>query len=65
MVLAVRDIRRGSAAMKLNDWLHPLHDASIGGLAARVLAVGAGAVPLFLFITGLLHWRRRVRQRPR
>ena len=65
MVLAVRDIRRGSAAMKLNDWLHPLHDASIGGLATRLLAVATGLAPLLLFVTGLLHWRRRTRARPR
>ena len=65
MVLAVHDIRRGNAASAVNDWLHPLHDASIGGLATRLLAVATGLAPLLLFVTGLLHWRRRTRARPR
>lgn len=58
-VLAVIDARRAGGATTVANWLHPLHDASIGGTATRVLAFVAGFVPAVLFVTGLLHWRRR------
>lgn len=60
-VLAVQDIRRAAAGSKVNNWLHPLHDGSAGGLAGRILAVLAGLVPLLLFVTGWLRWRMRRR----
>jgi uncharacterized iron-regulated membrane protein len=62
-VLAVLDAGRASGSTTINNWLHPLHDASVGGLATRILAVIVGLVPALLFITGLLHWRRRLRAR--
>jgi len=62
-VLGVYDARRMGAASTINGWLHPLHDASIGGMPTRLLAVVAGLVPLLLFTTGLLHWLRRRRAR--
>lgn len=62
-LLAVVDYRQGSASTTINTWLHPLHDASIGGLPVRILAVLIGLMPAFLLVTGLLHWRRRLRQR--
>ncbi|MFC3443275.1 PepSY-associated TM helix domain-containing protein [Sphingobium rhizovicinum] len=58
-VLAILDARRGSAATSIKNWLHPLHDASVGGLATRILAFLIGLVPAALFITGLLRWRKR------
>lgn len=62
-LLAKVDYRQASASTTINTWLHPLHDASIGGLPVRVLAVLIGLMPAFLLVTGLLHWRRRLRQR--
>lgn len=58
-VLAVHDVRRGSAASTVNSWIRPLHDGSIAGLWGRLLAVLLGVIPLFLFVTGLLYWRQR------
>jgi uncharacterized iron-regulated membrane protein len=58
-VLAIVDYRRGSAATTINTWLHPLHDAAIGGLPTRILVVLVGLLPGFLLLTGLLRWRRR------
>ena len=62
-VLAVHDLRSGNAATAVNSWVRPIHDGSIGGLWGRVLAVILGFVPLLLFVTGLLHWRRRIKAR--
>lgn len=62
-VIAVLDARKASASTTINNWLHPLHDASVGDLPTRILALLAGLVPALLFITGLLRWRtRRVHQ---
>ncbi len=58
-ILAVVDYRRGDPSSSFNTWLHPLHDAAIGGLPTRILAVLIGLLPGFLLITGFLHWRRR------
>ena len=56
-VLAVSDTARARPASTIANWLHPLHDASVGGLTLRVLAVLAGLAPLALFITGWRRWR--------
>ncbi|MCL6252080.1 PepSY domain-containing protein [Altererythrobacter sp. KTW20L] len=63
-VLAVQDVRQAAGGSTVNNWLHPLHDGSAGGLAGRVLAVLAGLVPLALLITGWLRWRMRRRKVP-
>ncbi len=60
-VLAVHDARRGNAATVINNWIRPLHDASVGGLGTRILGVILGLVPALLFVTGILHWLRRRR----
>jgi uncharacterized iron-regulated membrane protein len=62
-VLAVHDVRQGTASSTVNAWLRPLHDASVGGLATRVLGVALGFIPLALFVTGFLRWRRRAASR--
>jgi uncharacterized iron-regulated membrane protein len=46
-------------ATTLGNWLHPLHDGSVGGLTLRLLTVAAGLVPLALFVTGVMRWRHR------
>lgn len=58
-VLAVTDNRGANASGVVNSWLHPLHDGSAGGMVLRIICFVAGLVPLVLFITGWLRWRRR------
>jgi uncharacterized iron-regulated membrane protein len=58
-VLAVHDVQRGNAGTILGTWIRPLHDGSVGGLPVRLLAMLVGLLPALLFVTGLLHWRRR------
>lgn len=62
-VLAVHDMRQGSASTAVNAWIRPLHDASVGGLATRILGVLIGFVPAVLFVTGFLRWRKRAAAR--
>lgn len=56
-VLAVQD--RGQAPMsnRVLNWLHPLHDASVGGLTLRWLVALAGLLPALLCATGWWRWR--------
>lgn len=63
-VLAVFDARRHGLSTQVNNWLHPLHDASVGGLATRLLAFLVGLLPALLFVTGTLRWTRRSPRRP-
>ena len=63
-VLAIHDIRRGNAGTTVSAWVRTLHDGSVGGTPARILAALLGLVPAVLFTTGLLHWLRR-RRAPR
>ncbi len=58
-VIAVADAARAGAASTINNWVHPLHDGSAGGLVLRILTALAGLVPLVLFVTGWLRWKRR------
>lgn len=58
-VLAVHDIRRGNAGTTASAWIRTLHDGSVGGPPARILAMLLGLVPAILFATSLLHWQRR------
>lgn len=62
-VLAIHDVRRGNAATTTAKWVRALHDGSVAGLPTRILAVILGLVPLGLFVTGFLHWRRRLAAR--
>lgn len=55
-VLAVHDRQRLGTTSRINNWLHPLHDASVGGLGLRGLVALVGLVPAALFITGWLRW---------
>lgn len=58
-VLAIRDARRGGAGNAVALWIRTIHDGTVGGLATRILALLVGLAPTFLFVTGVLHWRRR------
>lgn len=62
-VLAIHDVRRGNASTTTAKWIRVLHDGSVAGLSTRILAVILGLVPLGMFVTGFLHWRRRLGQR--
>ncbi|MFS0735635.1 PepSY-associated TM helix domain-containing protein [Sphingomonas sp. 1P06PA] len=64
-VLAVHDLRSGTASVTISAWIRGLHDGSAGGLFGRCLAILIGLTPTLLFATGLLHWRRRTRRAPR
>lgn len=54
---AVLDARDAASGSTVNNWVHPLHDGSAGGLVGRILAALTGFVPLILFMTGLMRWR--------
>ncbi|MFW2852507.1 PepSY-associated TM helix domain-containing protein [Sphingomonas sp. TX0543] len=62
-VLAVHDVQRGNTSTTTAKWIRVLHDGSVGGLSTRILAIILGFVPLGLFVTGFLHWRRRLAAR--
>jgi uncharacterized iron-regulated membrane protein len=55
-VLAVNDRQRFGASSVVNNWLHPLHDASVGGLGLRLLIAVAGLLPTVLLVTGGMRW---------
>lgn len=61
--IAVQDARHARGGTTVNNWIHPLHDGSAGGLAGRLLVALCGLLPLVLFVTGLLRWRSRRRPR--
>ncbi|MGD9472945.1 MAG: PepSY-associated TM helix domain-containing protein [Novosphingobium sp.] len=60
--LAVQDARKAASGSTVNNWVHPLHDGSAGGLVGRILATLTGLVPLVLFVTGWMRWRARRRR---
>lgn len=55
-VIAVQDARKSRAGTTVNNWIHPLHDGSAGGLFGRLLVAGCGLLPLVLFVSGLMRW---------
>jgi uncharacterized iron-regulated membrane protein len=60
--LRVYDPARAPLGTRLtNVWLPPVHFGEIGGTATRLLACAAGLVPMGLYVTGVLLWRRRQR----
>lgn len=62
-LLATRDRARFGAGDVVNNWLHPLHDGSAGGLGLRALLVLMGLLPALLFVTGCWRWRVRAQAR--
>lgn len=40
----------------INNWLHPLHDGSAGGILLRLLVLVSGLVPLVMAWTGFKRW---------
>ena len=62
-LLAVLDAEAGGSSTAIVNWLHPLHDASVGGMVLRVLTALFGILPLVLFVTGWMRWLRQLRGR--
>lgn len=62
-VLAITDARKAGVSTSINNWLHPLHDGSAGGLMLRIIAALVGLFPLILFVTGFRRWQQRRRRR--
>lgn len=58
-VVAVQDARQARPGSVINNWVHPLHEGSAGGLAGRLLVALCGLIPSALFVTGFLRWRGR------
>ncbi len=57
-------VAKQGPANTLKNWLHPLHDGSIGGSFLRTIWVYIGLCPLILFTFGLWRWQlRRLRYR--
>jgi uncharacterized iron-regulated membrane protein len=63
-VLAITDARSSGPHDLVLNWIHPLHDGSVGGMAGRILAFVMGLAPAVLMVLGGLRWRMR-RQRVR
>jgi uncharacterized iron-regulated membrane protein len=61
-VVAVHDAKKAQAGSVINNWVHPLHEGSAGGLAGRLLAALCGLLPSILLVTGFLRWRGRRRR---
>ncbi|MDP1999409.1 MAG: PepSY domain-containing protein, partial [Rhodoferax sp.] len=62
-IVGMQNRQHFGTANQINNWLHPLHDASIGGLGLRLAVAFAGLVPMALFITGWMRWLARRRAR--
>ena len=62
-ILAVRDPLENSGGDTFMDWMHPLHNGEVFGLAGRLLACLGGLLPTLAFATGWLRWRHKGRAR--
>lgn len=58
-MVAVHDATKARSGSVINNWIHPLHEGSAGGLAGRLLVALSGLLPSILLVTGLLRWRAR------
>lgn len=58
----IRDVRNPSqftTGQSFTTWLWPLHTGEAFGTGGRLIWFVAGLMPIFLYITGLLHWLYR------
>lgn len=58
-VLAITDARQANPHDLVLNWIHPLHDGSVGGLPGRLLALLVGLAPGQLLLIGVVRWRLR------
>jgi uncharacterized iron-regulated membrane protein len=63
-VLRVQDSKSLALGDRVLNSFVPLHYGTFGGLPTRILYVFVGLSPLVLFITGLVMWWHRKRNRP-
>jgi uncharacterized iron-regulated membrane protein len=61
-IVGIKDRTRFGTASTIDNWLHPLHDGSAGGLPLRLLLALFGLAPAILFVTGILRWRARTKK---
>jgi uncharacterized iron-regulated membrane protein len=64
-VLRADDARVAAQSQRLMNLRYPLHIGRWGGNVSRVLHALVGLVPAVLYVTGLMMWGRRLRQRRR
>jgi len=55
-LISVFNIDKMSVASKFKNWLHPLHNGSIGDQPLRILWVLSGVATTLLFALGLFRW---------
>lgn len=60
-VLRVWDPARNPAGNTLWDWMHPLHNGEVFGMAGRIIVCASGLIPALLFVTGFRRWRQKRR----
>ena len=53
---SVFNIDKQSTASKIKNWIHPLHDGSIGGNILKVIWVLSGFGSAALFFIGVYRW---------
>ncbi len=58
-VLSTRNPRLEQSGDTFINWLHPLHNGEIAGIAGRLLVFISGFIPAILYVTGLIRWRQK------
>lgn len=61
-IISVFNVDNKSPATKVKNWLHPLHDGTIGNHPLRVLWVLSGIANALLFSLGLYRWLLKTRR---
>lgn len=62
-LVRIQDIRERGSSETVKNWLHPLHDGSVGGLWLRVVWIFIGVSPLLLAVLGVWRYLDRTRVR--
>jgi len=61
-IVRVRDIRQLGSSDSVKNWLHPLHDGSVGGMWLRLGWLIVGVSPLLLAVLGGWRYFDRIRR---
>lgn len=62
-VLSTRNPRLERIGDTFMNWLHPLHNGEIAGMAGRLLVFVSGFIPAILYVTGIVRWLQKRRAR--
>lgn len=62
-VLSTRNPRQERIGDTFMNWLHPLHNGEIAGMAGRLLVFVSGFIPAILYVTGIVRWLQKRRAR--